>query len=280
VPFARILNTASKASLTGGAFADSLTANSGDSLAISQFDGRARITHMWGIDSDSVMEGEVLLTRFESVHDQQHGFRFEIPALTPGGAGTVAAHTIFKPPFEIEVFPGDTITMNVTGTNPDDVVVSWLTEYDNLPGVSATFASWEQVQALKSTVIGLHQAPVASTAIGSYGASRALNADDSRLSANKYYALLGVSVQTQVTTISLISTNWGGQRIGIPVGALDLDNTLWFVTESMRSGKPQIPVINANDAGNVLVQVADAESGTSPQVDWLMYELRSNPLGG
>ncbi len=277
--YARILTTASKASLTGGAFADNLVANTGDSLAVPNYvNGGARITHAWGIDSASVAEGQLLYSRYESVHDQQHGLRFELPSLVPGGAGAVAAHTILKPPMQVDVFSGDTATIGVTGTAADAVVVSFITEFDDLPGTKATFASWDQVQALKTTVIGLNQLPVASATKGAYGASRALNADDSRLSADKYYAILGCSVQTVVTTISLTSTVWGGQRIGIPVGALDLDNNMWFVTESMASGKPLIPVINANDAGNVLVQVADDGVSTSPKVDWVMYELSANPL--
>jgi len=279
--YARLLVTASKASLTGGSFADSLTANTGDSLGIQNYvNGGARLTHAWGIDSASVMEGQILMTRYESVHDQSHGYRFEIPSLAPGGAGAVGAHTIFRPPFKIAAFSGDTVTIQVTGTAADAVVVSYIAEYDDLPGVRATFATWDQVQAVKTTVIGLNQIPVASATKGAYGASRALNADDSRLSADKYYAILGCSVQTQVTTISLQSTTWGGQRIGIPVGALDLDNNMWFVTESIASGKPLIPIINANDAGNVLVQVADSAASTSPKVDWVMYELSRNPLEG
>ena len=279
--YARVLTTASKANLTGGTFADNLAANVGDSLAVPGYiHGGARLTHAWGIDSDSICEGELLYTRFDSVHDQQHGFRFQLPSLTPGGAATVAAHEIFYPPFKVDVFSGDTATISVSGTAADDVIVSYITEFDDLPGTQATFASWEQVKALKATVIGLNQLPVASGTPGAYGASRALNADDSRLSANRYYAILGCSVATQVTTISLISTVWGGQRIGVPAGASMLDNTMWFVRESIASGKPLIPVINANDAGNVLVQVADGEASTSPHVDWLMYELRSNPVGG
>lgn len=278
MPYARVLTTASKANLTGGTFADALSANTGDSLTFPQFNGSARITHAWAIDSDSVAEGELLLTRFESVHDQQHGVRFEVPSLTPGGAGLVAAHTIFKPGFKIDVFSGDTLTVNVSGTAADDFVLSYITEFDDLPGVAARFADWNTVQALKSTTIGLNQLPVASSTPGAYGSSRAFNADDSRLSADKYYAILGCSVQTPVTSITLTATAWGGQRIGIPVGALDLDNTMWFVRESLASGQPLIPIINANDAGNVLVQVADGEASTSPKVDWLMYELSRNPL--
>jgi hypothetical protein len=278
--YALVLTTASKANLTGGAFADTLTANTGDSLAFPQFNAHARMTHMWGIDSDSVAEGELLLTRYESVHDQQNGFRFQVAALTPGGAAAVAAHTFIKPPFLVDVFSGDTATIKVTGTAADDFVLSYLTEFDDLPGVRATFADWTTVQNLKTTVIGLNQLPVASATPGAYGASRALNADDTRLSADKYYAILGCTVQTQVTTISLISTTWGGQRIGLPVGALDLDTDYWFVRQSLERQKPLIPIINANDAGNVLVQVADGEASTSPHVDWNLYELSRNPLGG
>jgi hypothetical protein len=280
MPYAQILTTASKANLTGGSFADNLSANTGDSLAFPQFNGRARVTHAWAIDSDSVAEGEILLTRYESVHDQQHGLRFEVPSLTPGGAATVAAHSVIKPPFQVEVFSGDTMTVSVTGTAADDFVFSYLTEFDDLPGVRATFADWTTVQNLKQTVIGLNNIPVASGTPGAYGASRALSADDSRLSADKYYAILGCTVQTQVTTIALQSVAWGGQRIGLPVGALDLDTNYWFVKESLERQKPCIPVINANDAANVLVQVADGEASTSPKVDWNMYELSRNPFGG
>jgi hypothetical protein len=279
--YARILSSASKASATGGTFADTLTANSGDSLSIANFvNGGARLTHAWGIDSASVAELAWTFTRYDSVHDQQRGLRVEIPSLTPGGAGNVAAHTLFKPPFKLDVFSGDAGTLTVTSTAADALLVSWLTEYDDLPGTRAMFASWDQVQALKATVIGLNQLPVASGTKGAYGATRALNADDTRLSADKYYAILGVTVQTQVTTIALQSTTWGGQTIGIPSGALDLDNNMWFVTESIASGKPLIPIINANDAGNVLVKVADAAASTSPKLDWHMYELKSNPLAG
>jgi len=279
--YARVLTTASKASLTGGAGADTLTANTGDSLGVPNYvNGGARVVHAWGMDNTSVVEGWWTYTRFDSVHDASKGFRFEIPSLVGGGAGNIGAHNIFKPPFQIDVFSGDAATLTMTGTAGDSCLVSFLTEFDDLPGTRAVFASWEQVQNLKATVIGLNQIPVASGTKGAYGASRALNADDTRLSAGKYYAILGCTVQTQVTTISLISTTWGGQRIGIPAGVADVDNSLWFVTESIASGKPLIPIINANDATNVLVQVADSAASTSPKVDWNLYELTQSPIPG
>ena len=81
MPHALVLNTASKAATTGGTFADTLTANSGDTLAIANFvNGGARIVKMWGIDSDSVAEIALTDSRFDSVHDPQYGVRLNMPA--------------------------------------------------------------------------------------------------------------------------------------------------------------------------------------------------------
>ncbi len=279
MPHAIILNTASKASTTGGTFADTLTANSGDSLAIPNFvTGGGRILKMWGIDSVSVAELALTFSRVDSVHDPQFGIRFNIPSLFPGGAAKPAAHTLIKEPFVVPVFSGDTGVFTVSTTAADGVLVSWLTEYDDLPGTQGSFASWAQVQALAETRIGIRCAPVASGTVGAYGADRALNADDTRLTGGKYYAILGWTVQTPVCTISLKATNWGNNRIGLPQGALDLRTDMGFVELSQALNKPLIPIINGYDAGNVLLNVADDVASTSPKVDILMMQLTANPL--
>jgi hypothetical protein len=280
LPHAIILNTASKANTTGGTFADTLTANSGDSLTIPNFvNGGARMLRMWGVDSDSVAELALTDSRVDSIHDPQYGIRFNIPALAPGGAANVAAHAMIKPPFVLPLYSGDTLVMTVTSTAADDVLVSWLTEYDDLPGTQGNFATWQQVQALAFTRIGLRCAPVASGTPGAYGTARALNADDTRLTGGKYYAILGYTVQTQVTTVSFKGTMWGNNRIGLPSGALDLDTTNGFVDLSLSLNKATIPIINGYDAGNIFLEVADGEASTSPKVDVLMYELQGNPIG-
>ncbi|MDE2472865.1 MAG: hypothetical protein KGL35_30140 [Bradyrhizobium sp.] len=281
MPYALILNTASKANLTGGAFADSLTANSGDSLAVVNYDsGGARILEAWGIDSDSVMEAEWIFTRPETSHDQQHGIRFNIPALVPGGAASIGAHNILPGYAQIPVFKSDAATITVSGTAADDVVMSWLTEYDDVPGVSAQFATWASVQSMRKSNVGVYCNAVASATPGAYGASRAINADDDRFHGNTYYAILGYTVQTQVTTISLIGPPWGGQRIGGPAGVGTLDNTWFFVDMAQKYNKALIPVFNSNDKQNILVQVADGEASTAPKVDFHLMELTGNPAGG
>ena len=281
MPPAIILNTASKANTTGGTFADTLTANSGDSLAIPLTgDNENYIFAMWGIDSDSVAELALTDSRTDSIHDPQFGDRFNIAALIPGGAASVGSHYQLRAPANIQVFPGDTLTMTVTTTAADDIMVSWLTRYNNLPGVQGQFARWEQVQALRDTTIGVRCAPVASGTPGLYGTARAINADDARWTGGKYYAILGWTVQTVCTTIAFSGQAWGNNRVGGPSGALETDTTNYFVDLYQQTNIPCIPVFNGYDAGNVFVTAADGEASTSPKVDVFAYELKSNPVGG
>lgn len=279
MPPVAVLTTASKANLTGGTFADSLTANSGDSLTVNSFtNGGAKVVAGWGIDSDSVMEGELYYTRPESTHDTQNGFRFEIPAVSLGGAATNAAFNIFGSGIEIPVFVNDTATIKVSGTAADDAVVSFLTLYDDLPGAGpAQFTTWDRVQALRKSNVGINLQAVASATPGAYGASRAITTDDNRFHANTYYALLGWTVQTQVTTISFVGPPWGGQRIGGPAGAPYLNSSTWFKDLSAAHGLPLIPYFNQADAANIFCYVADGEASTSPKIDLNLVELTQAP---
>ena len=280
MPRAVVLTTASKAGTTGGTFADSLTANSGDSLSVANYgNGGARITEMWGIDSDSVAEVQLIYTRPESTHDQSHGARFNIPALTPGGAAVVAAHNLLPGYVAINVFKSDTATIQVSSTAADDVLVSYNILYDDLPGANAQLIDPSTVFGMQKSIVSVACNAVASATPGAYGATRALNADDDRLHANTYYAILGFSVQTQVTTISVKGPGTGGQRMGCPAGALDLRSDTWFVDQSVKWNLPLIPWINSNDKGNYLLEVADGEASTSPKIDILMVELTGPPPG-
>jgi hypothetical protein len=281
MPPAIILNTYSKASTTGGTFADTLTANSGDSLSIPLTGNNDnRIFKMWGSDSAHVAELALTDSRTDSIHDPQFGVRSNLAALVPGGAGAVGSHTLLSGPADIQVYPGDTLTMTVTTTAADAILVSTLTKYADLPGVSGQFARWEQVQALRDTTIGVRCAPVASGTAGAYGTARAINADDSRWTGGKYYAILGWTQQLVCTTIAFAGQAWGNNKIGGPGGALTLDTTNYFVDLYHETGIPCIPVFNGYDAGNVFLYAADDTASASPEVDVWAYELSSNPVGG
>ena len=280
---ALVCTTASKANTTGGTFADNLTANGTDSLNVPYFaNGVAKIVDMWAIDSDSVAELEVLSTKPESTHDQSHGVRFSIPAIAPGGAATVAGHNLLGGYGSIRVFPSDTLTHTVTTTAGDDFVLSYNTLFDDLPGVTGTsaFATPSTVEALHKSTVGIRVSAVASGTAGAYGTARAFNADDDRLHGLTWYALLGWTVQTQITTVTLTGPDWGGQRIGGPAGVLTLDNSAWFYDQAVKYGNsPLIPCFNSSNKANINVQTADGEASTSAQIDFLLYELTGPPVG-
>lgn len=281
MPRAVILNSASKASTTGGTFADTLTANSGDSLNIPQLNsGQGRIIRMWGIDSASVAELALTAGRPQSTHDPQFGIRFNIPPNVGGAAGSPGAVPLLEPPNDVQIFSGDALTMTVTSTAADAVLVSWLSEYVDLPGISANFATWSQVQANRISNIGVRCIPVGSATKGAYGTARAINADDTRWTGGRYYAITGFTVQIPATTIAFTGSMWGNVKFGAPAGMPFLATDNFFVDMAVKYNEPLIPVFNGFDAGNVLLTVADDGTSTSPKVDVLAVECANNPAVG
>lgn len=282
MPRAVVLNSAGKNNVTGGTFADTLTAFSGDSLSIPNLQtGKGRIIHMWGNDSDSVCEYAVTDTRVDSIHDPTYGIRFNTQVLGFGGAGNISALPMLEPPNWIDVFTGDTLTFTISSTASDDVMVSWLTEYQDLPGASALFASWASVQANRFTEIGVRCAPVANgTAASAYGTARAANADETRWTGGRWYAILGFTVQIPCTTVSFKGPMWANFRFGCSAGVPFLTTSNFFLNlDLLFPGDPMIPVFNGYDAGNVLLEAADTENSTSPKVDIIAVECINNPAG-
>ena len=121
--YAQVLTTASKANLTGGAFADTLTANSGDSLAVANFNtGGARVLEAWAIDNASVLELSWVFTRPESTHDQQRGIRRMIPGTTYGAVAARGALPLTKRPQARDFLATDSRSHSISGQK---VTSSW-----------------------------------------------------------------------------------------------------------------------------------------------------------
>src|SRR5215468_6458888 len=217
MPYAQVLTVASKANSTGGTFGDTLTANAGDSLSVANFDsGGAQVLEMWAVDDTSAAEFSFVWTRPEASHDQSRGIRQSIAGVQGPGAGKTQAFPLLTGAATIKLFKSDTVTINVTSTTADNLMAAWVTEYDDLPGASAVFTSPSQLDALRKSTVGIRVSAVGSGTRGAYGATRAFNADDARLHANTWYALLGANSQLIVNTCALVGPDWGGQVIGFP----------------------------------------------------------------
>lgn len=274
MPYAQILTTASVADSAGGTFADALVANQGDSTNVANFgQGGARILEAWAIDSAHVAELEVIYTRPESTHDQQHGWRSSIQAAAFNAVGHVGEVMLLGGRMTLNLFRSDTPQLLVTSTQHDCVVYSYLTEYDDFPGAAASLVSPATVDAFFKSRVGIRVTATASGTAGAYGAQVAFNATDPRLHANTWYAIEGINVQTPVHAVTIIGPDFGGQRLGIPAGSIQIGSSSWFFDQAVKWGKPLIPVFNSNNAASTLVQVVDSVASTSPQIDFQLVEL-------
>ena len=262
------LTTVQIAGAAGGTFADTFTAATGDSSTVATFlTGGARVFSAWGIDSDSIAEIAWYYTRTDSTQDTTYGLRTMIPAVALGGAATNAAFSILGSRQQINVFSADVPTIKASSTASDDLVMSYLTEYDNLPGASALFDSWANVNSTSPPVVAFNCNAVASGTPGQYGAARAFNTDDTRWVSNRYYAILGFSVKTQVTTIAMKTFEGGNILTGAPMGSLNLDQRNFFVDLSYDRQKPLIPIVLGSNSSGSFLYVNDAEASTSPKID-------------
>jgi hypothetical protein len=103
----------------------------------------------------------------------------------------------------------------------------------------------------------------ASRRLGTKGAAarRAVNADDTRWTGGRWYAIIGFTVQIPCTTISFKGPMWGNFVSAPRQVPFAGDRQLLHPAPAQYPAN-LIPVFNGYDAGNVLVQVAD--DGTCP----------------
>ena len=278
--------SAAKAGTTGGTFADTLTAASPDSLTVAtyvQSDPNvpgARILEWWGMDDTSAAELELFYSRPLSTHDQTHGQRSQVASLLAGSAGKIGAQEFLPGGIVIDVFPSDVANILATTTASDNIACSMNIEYDDLPGAAGVFSSLGQVNNLRKSTLGIFCNAVGSATHGAYGTARAFNADDNRLHANTWYAILGFTVRTPVMTVSLLGTDFGGQRIGAPGDPLSFRTASWWADQAQKWNKPLIPCFNSNNAGAISVQILDAGASVTPSLDFQLYELSAMPTPG
>ncbi len=252
----------------------------GDSLTVATYDtGGAEIVEAWGINSDHALDIAWYYTRPESTHDTTYGLRVFAPALYPGGAGTVGAHNLLPGPLEVPVFKADTPSIKTTSTAADDVILSYLTRYDNLPGATGSiFANWQQVQALRKSNVSIYVNPTGSSTPGVYGVARAFTADDNRWIAGTWYALVGFTFKVPFTTVAFKGPENSFIRTGAPGGVVFSDRTpFWFAELSSRLNVPLIPCFQGTNAALWTAEVADGEVSTAPALSLNCVQLVGPP---
>lgn len=266
MPPALQVTRAFKQNITGGAF-EALAAASGDSLQILAYNQgtRAWILEAWGAASGAAADFDL---RSPDLHDNTRGIRVAYQAQPAAGKVQRFLPGVIRQ----QLYPTDTLVAEVNGTATNNTGFNFLAYYEDLPGADATLMSWAEVDAAAVDMVGIFVNPTAGAA-GDYGVARALNADDDRLIANKNYALLGAMSQLAAETLAITAPETSGRKIGLPLMTTEQDPGQWFVDLSNRYQLPLIPVFNANNKGNIQLQVADSAGATVPHVTLLFMEL-------
>ena len=246
MPQALQLLTFSKVAITGGAF-EAVSPVSGDSATFFNVpqDTGAYVSEIWAVDNLHACEIAVTATRW---HDQQYGIRGQVTS----GAATAPVNRsqcINPIGFDQPIFPSDVLTVQVNGTASDDVIITLLVYYPNLPGIKARLATASYVKQHTKNLVGLNCNLTPGDGVA--GTAVALNASDNRLHANTDYALVGFTSTLAFGSLVVQGVDTGNMKVGGPVLGDPSHDAELFADYSRAYGDAAlIPIINSNNAGN------------------------------
>ena len=262
-----------KTAITGGAF-EALAPASGDSATFFNVPqgSVAYIAEIWGTDNLHACEVSITASRF---HDQVFGIRGEV---TDGSATAPARRAVCLSPIGLDqpIFPSDILSVQANGTASDDVNVTLLIYYRDIPGIAARLASYDYVESNMKNLVGINCSVTPGD--GNYGSTVALNATDNRLHANTDYALLGFTCPIAVAAVAVKGIDTGNLRVGGPVlGEPDHDSGM-FVDYAKAYNAPLIPIINSNNAGSTTIEAGGPDQGAAV-IDVMLAELKQPFVG-
>ena len=270
--------TAFKDSLTGSAF-EALAAGSGDSLTLRFLDANAdiRLLEAWGGNNATKCDFSI---RSPLLHDNTRGIRFA-HMFNPTQSGADGNPQLYMGSYEFQKYrPSDTLIVEALGAASDDVTFTQLVWYEG-PGVpDSKFIGYEECMAKAVNLVGIRVSPSAAASTSTYGTAEAINADDDRLKANTWYALIGHTTDLPHTTLTIKGPETGNLRVPMPGSQIERLTASWFADIARRFQKRMIPVFNANNKANIFVEVADAGGGTTPLTSLKFVELSSGPSVG
>jgi len=243
-----------KQSLSGSAFED-LTPGTGDPTTFGTFQsGRAWFADIRGVDDANAAEISIIAPE---MHDQIEGIAGWVPKgsdLAPPNR----AISISPPGLDEPIVPAESITVRALGTASDNVNVTLVVYYDDLPGISLEARTYESVRASLAHLVGVDVALDASSgAQGDWSTSVSLSAAGRRLNANRKYAVLGFTADVPCAAVGLSAFETGNFRVGGPVLA-DGDHDAFMIADFARAyNAALIPVISGFNQDSVNLWCAD-----------------------
>lgn len=248
-----------------GATITALTMNTGDVVTVRSTEGGGNVAleQMWGQSAT----GGIARVRSPRMHDAAQGIRLRVPAALP------------KPLMPMQsrqtLYSQDQLIIESSGGGAETDLLALLLYYDNLPGINANLATWDQIAPRIVNYHGVESNLTTSATAGQYGGAQALSANFNTLKRNESYAILGYTIDAEAGTIGITGPDIGNLRIGGP-GVVDPYVTGgWFVDMAQLIGKPMIPIIQSANVENTIVDIAATQVSAARNVTFMVAELKS-----
>jgi len=246
-----------------GATGAAPTVNTGDSLTVRDSEGPGA-TYLEGVWYGGATRGFIRVTSAR-LHDNVQGIRLRAPA--------ARQVNLLPPEFDQRLHGNDTLALLLAGGAAETDMLGLLVYYEDVGGLDARLASWEQIKSRIVNIAGQEITHSTSATTGDWSAGAAINEDFDNFKADTKYAVLGYICDPAVGALAIRGSDTGNVKIGGPGDNDPIETRRWFVKMSERTGRPHIPVISSANKASTLVFVADPAVSTAIDITLILAEL-------
>lgn len=247
-----------------GAGTSAATPAAGDLFTVPSF----ALTSKGYLEKVAVSGTTVDFVRIRSprMHDANQGLRIWV--------GGTLRRDLLPVSMQEQLYPSDTpiVEIDATGAASNGILLSYT--FDDLPGAQPLLDTWENIQPRILHVMGC-EVDVTSGAIGTWGASAALNSSFDNFEAGANYALLGYTCSVATLGIRVTGKDTGNLGIGGPGSTDPIETRNYFVVWDRTVSQPRIPIIQANNRAATTLQSIDIAAATATKVTLFLAQLSS-----
>lgn len=239
-----------------------VTMATGDSATVRNASASASV-YLDEIYRQGATEGYIRV-RSPLLHDMVQGIRFT-PSETP-------SNRLLPSYIDQLLRPQDPLTIEVSGGASEVDGVGASIWYSDLPGASARLHTLGDIAGLIKSVKPI-EIDFNTSGTAMLWADTVITTTENLLHANTDYAVLGYITDIALCMVGVKGIDTSNLRVCGP-GSLRSEVTSdWFVQQSMRTGRPWIPVFNSANQGAVFVTAAAVATTTAAKVSLICAEL-------
>lgn len=263
-------NTVTGRATNPGSTLTALTPNTGDTFNVKSFpfSDSAKIIDVW---AQTATIG-VIRIRSPRLHDVAQGIRLRT---------SLSAARSLIPNEQIQPLqPQDVLIVEGSGGGAETDIYSFSVLYESASLPAAHLITEAEFMARQVNIFGAEVQITSGATAGQYGGSTALNATFDTWKRNVDYAIVGILSDTAGCTVGITGPDTGQTRIGMPMAVEPLQSHDYFVNLARRLNKPLIPVVNAANIGNTLIDAATSSTGATVNFTVICAELSGSGATG